>query len=72
MNIAKKSTQFNDNGENIELILRTVISENQLSICGAIADLCKDSAEDLYEDSESSGTFDTEERPNEMVISCRE
>ena len=57
----KKSALFNDNERNI----RTVISVNQLSINGALADLCKeldkksseDSAEDSCEDSESSGTL---------------
>ena len=36
----KKSIHFNGGNENIELLLRTVISANQLSIYGAIADLC--------------------------------
>ena len=75
-----KSTHFNENEGNIELLLRTVISVNQLSICGAVADLRKelnnssaeDSAEDSSEDSESSGTFDAEEGPNEMKHLCRE
>ena len=61
----KNSTQFNDNERNIEMLLRTVISVNQFSIYGALADLCKeldkisskDSAEDSSEDSESSGTL---------------
>ena len=61
----KKSTHFNESEGNIELLLRTVISVNQLSIYGALADLCKelnknskeDSAEDSFEDSESSGTL---------------
>ena len=61
----------NENEGIIEL-LRTVISVNQLSINGPIADLCKelneDSAEDSSEDSESSGTSETEEGPNEMDI----
>ena len=47
------------------MLLRTVISVNQLSIRGALADWCKnwdknsseDSAEDSSEDSESSGTL---------------
>ena len=72
----KKSTHFNENEGHIELLLRTVISVNQLSIYGAVADLWKelnkhsdeDSAEDLSEDSESSGTLDTEEGPNENKI----
>ena len=36
----RKSIHFNGSTENIELLLRTVISANQLSIYGAIADLC--------------------------------
>ena len=35
----KKSIHFDGSGETIELILRTIISLNQLSIYGAIADL---------------------------------
>ena len=37
---------FNGSDENIELLLRTVISANQLSVCGAVADLCKELSED--------------------------
>ena len=36
----KKAVHFNGGDENIELLLRTVISANQLSIYGAVADLC--------------------------------
>ena len=36
----KKSIHFNGTHETIELLLRTVISANQLSIYGTIADLC--------------------------------
>ena len=36
----KKSIYFNGSNENIELLLRTVISANQLSIFGAIAYKC--------------------------------
>ena len=36
----KKSIHFNGSNENIEVLLRTVISANQLIIHGAIADLC--------------------------------
>ena len=67
----KKSTHFNENEGHIELLLRTVISVNQLSMYGAVADLRKElnnnSDEDSSEDSESSGTIDTEERRNEMT-----
>ena len=37
----KKSTQFDDNKGNIEMLLRTVLSVNQFSIYGALADWCK-------------------------------
>ena len=42
----KKSIHFNGSDETVELILRTVISVNQLSIYGAVADWCKESARD--------------------------
>ena len=41
----KKSIHFNGSDENIELLLRTVISANQLSIYGAVADLCNELSE---------------------------
>ena len=47
----KKSTPFNEKEGNLELLLRMVISVNQLSIHGAIADLCKELNEDSTEDS---------------------
>ena len=37
----KKSSQFDDNEGNIEMLLRTVISVKQLSIYGALAGWCK-------------------------------
>ena len=38
----KKSIHFKGSEEKVELILRTVTSVNQLSVCGAVADLCKE------------------------------
>ena len=38
----KRSIHFNGSEENIELLLRTVISANQLSVYGAVADLCRE------------------------------
>ena len=49
----KKSTHFNENEGNIVLLLRTVISVNQLSICGAVADMCKALNKNPDEDSQS-------------------
>ena len=37
----KKSTRFDDNEGNIEMLLCTVISVNQLSVYGCLADWCK-------------------------------
>ena len=42
----KKSIHFNRSDETVELILRTVISVNQLSIYGAVANLCEELARD--------------------------
>ena len=38
----KKSIHFNGSNETVDLILRTVISVNQLSVHGAVEDLCKE------------------------------
>ena len=43
----KKSIHFNGSNENIELLLRTVISANQLSIFGEVADLCNEAPKDF-------------------------
>ena len=42
---SKKSFHFNGSDENIELLLRTVISANQLSVYGAVANLCTEISE---------------------------
>ena len=44
---SKKSIHFNGSGENIELLLRMVISAIQLSVYRAVADLCNELSEDL-------------------------
>ena len=41
------SIHFNGSRENIELLLRTVISANQLSIYGAVVDFCDEVPKDL-------------------------
>ena len=43
----KKSTHSNGSDENVELLHRTVIFSNQLSVYGVIADLGRDLSEDL-------------------------
>ena len=42
----KKTIHFNGCGQSVELILRTVISANQLSIYGAVADMCTEVSRD--------------------------
>ena len=42
----KKTFHFNGSEQNVELILRTVMSANQLSICGAVADICSEVSKD--------------------------
>ena len=51
----KKSIHFNGSEENVELLHRTVLSANQLSVHGAVADLCKE----LSEDSMALGKLET-------------
>ena len=43
----KKSIHFNDSDENIQLLLRTVISANQLSVYGGTTGLCNELSENL-------------------------
>ena len=43
----KKTIHFNGSHDNIELLLRTVISANQLSVYGAVADMCNELSEVL-------------------------
>ena len=40
-------SQYTGSHENIELLLRTVISANQFSVYGAVADLCDEFSEDF-------------------------
>ena len=60
----KKSIHFNSSDVTIELILRTVISDNQLRNHGAVAELCKE----LSKDSRVSGKPDANEYLESMVI----
>ena len=66
----KKSIHFNGSDENIELLLRTVISANQLSVYGAIADLCRELSEDsrASEKPEAHDHMETMDIPTEPSI----
>ena len=41
-----KTIHFNGSEQNVELILGTVISANELSIYGAVADMCTEVSKD--------------------------
>ena len=58
------SVHFNGSEETIGLILRTIISVNQLRIYGAVADLCKE----LSKDSEVAGKLAANEDLESMEI----
>ena len=66
----KKSIHFNGCEENIELILRTIISVNQLSIYGAVADLCKElpTASEVAGKPAANEDLETMEIPTELPI----
>ena len=66
----KKSVHFNGSEETIELILRTIISVNQLSIYQAVADLCKELSNDSYVAGKLAANEDLEsmERPTELPV----
>ena len=59
-----KSIHFNGSDDTIEVILRNIISENQLSVYGAVADLCGD----LARDSRGTGKPAANENLESMVI----
>ena len=44
---ARRLSIFNGREQNVEFILRTVISANQLSIYGAVADMCREVSKDI-------------------------
>ena len=66
----KKSVHFNGSEENIELILRTIISVHQLSIYGAVADLCKElsTASEVAGKPAANEDVETTEIPTELPI----
>ena len=62
--MARSLYTFNGSDENIELLLRTVISANQLNVYGAIPDLCNE----LSEDFRASGKPETPDHIETMEI----
>ena len=66
----KKSFHFNGSDENIELLLRTMISANQLSVYGAAADLRNELSEELgaSEKPEAPDHLETMEIPTGFLL----
>ena len=56
----KKTVHFNGSNENIELLLRTVVSANHLSVYGAVAELCREVSKDIMASVEETMEIPTE------------
>ena len=63
----KSSIHFCGDAETIEVIFRTIISVNQLSIYGAVADMCEESILLFSDDSASAGRLAAQEEPEAVV-----
>ena len=64
----KLSVYFNGSDETFEVILRTVIFVNQLSICGAVADMCGELAWEVSRHSKGTGKPTAPENLETMVM----
>ena len=64
---SKKTIHFNGSEPNVELIPRAIISANQLSVYGAVADLCRELSKDTMasEKLEAHDLLETTEIPTE-------
>ena len=59
----KMSLHFNGNDETVDVILRTVISVHQLSVHGAVADICRELAWEISKCSKGRGKPGASSRP---------
>ena len=64
----KLSIHFCGDDETAEVVLRTIISVNQLSIYGAVADVCDELACRISDCSESTGKLVAQDNPETTVI----
>ena len=51
----KTTIHFNGSDKTVKVILRTIISVNELSVYGAVADMCDELARDISKISEDTG-----------------
>ena len=54
--------------DTLEVVLRTIISVNQLSVYGAVADMCDELASRISDCSESTGRLVDEDKSETMVV----
>ena len=62
------STHFCGDDKTVEVVLRTIISVNQLSIYGAVADMCDELACTVSDCSESTGKPVAQVNPETTVV----
>ena len=67
----KLSTHFCCDTDTVEVVLRTIVSVNQLSVYGAVADMCDDLASRLSDCSECTGRPVAEDN-SETGCQCKE
>ena len=63
----KLSTHFCGDPQTVEVILRTIISVNQLSVYGAVADMCEELASRISDCSANTVKLVADDKPETMV-----
>ena len=63
----KLSFHFCGDTDTVEVVLRTVVSVNQHSVYGAVADMCDELASKVSDCSESTGRFVPEDKSETML-----
>ena len=67
--VGQLSVHFSGDTDTIEVVLRTIISVNQLNVYGAVADMCDELASRNSDCSESTGKLEAENKSETMVVS---
>ena len=64
----KLSVHFCGDTDTVEVVLRTIISVNQLSVYGAVADMCDDLASRISDCFECTGRLAAEDKSETMFV----